>query len=632
MPKRIIVCCDGTGNDTRTNKQVWSNVGRIADCIVKDDNQIVGYLDGIGVGQCRVSSTVNMATGYGIDDKILKAYKFICTFYKSGDSVILTGFSRGAFTARCVTAFISDVGILSPKNSNIKNIKKIFVGWKELMNSPKEAEKRRQLFYKYNGKDESRRMIKALALWDTVSSLHFTPSDKSLYLVNTSLPGNVEYVFHALSLEEERRLFLPAIWQGNRPSTVKEIKQCWFRGTHSHVGGSHEQSSFHYANVSLMWMVTQIMKHEIIGLDEDQLKRVIASDGTAKDGWKSRPDLGIADSNTAGWRFLGKATQQPDGRRQQGRGMAECFHWSAVDQQGQIIEPFPPLKAATDLSRLAVEPVRQLEYEAIGWPGRYYQLTDQYTEWPGDPSPTSISQSQIFDLERPCKTGEGYDYLVRDSRFYNVFYLQRPQDDASRSPLDMEESTSFPAASSSTASSMSSVGPRNVGSSSRTAVIAEDTGYSEYRLVDPSTGYCPTYAERFTTSTTSSFRPNYGMSTTAGTDDPAYANHDSNVPDEQRYPPYQTNYADSPNSEVYDANRDSYYQRSVEDMDIYGTTDDKRQSQAVHASTSTASEQHIFQRDPETTEVYSQDWAVDNRRYEAERYRRSKARTSRRKR
>jgi len=65
MPKRISVCCDGTGNDTRTNSQVWSNVGHIADCIVDNakDKQVVRYLCGIGVSPWRTFGSVIMATG-----------------------------------------------------------------------------------------------------------------------------------------------------------------------------------------------------------------------------------------------------------------------------------------------------------------------------------------------------------------------------------------------------------------------------------------------------------------------------------------------------------------------------------------------------------------------------------------
>src|SRR5690348_5862140 len=87
---------------------------------------------------------------------------------------------------------------------------------------------------------------------------------------------------------------------------------------------------------------------------------------------------GIADSNTTFWQLLAILTGQFKGKRKQGKGIAECFHWSVVAQPGQPIEPLPPLKADTDLSGLAVESVRLLEEESIGWPGLYFQRTDKY--------------------------------------------------------------------------------------------------------------------------------------------------------------------------------------------------------------------------------------------------------------
>jgi len=49
------------------------------------------------------------------------------------------------------------------------------------------------------------------------------------------------------------------------------------------------------ANVSLVWILTQLMEHGLISLDEDQLQRVIASDGTAKNQWLSKQDCGLLD-------------------------------------------------------------------------------------------------------------------------------------------------------------------------------------------------------------------------------------------------------------------------------------------------------------------------------------------------
>ncbi len=41
-------------------------------------------------------------------------YNFICNNYCDGDDIILTGFSRGAFTARSVADLIAWAGLLTP--------------------------------------------------------------------------------------------------------------------------------------------------------------------------------------------------------------------------------------------------------------------------------------------------------------------------------------------------------------------------------------------------------------------------------------------------------------------------------------------------------------------------------------
>lgn len=44
---------------------------------------------------------------------IREAYSFICANYVDGDSIILTGFSRGAFTARSIADLIASIGLLT---------------------------------------------------------------------------------------------------------------------------------------------------------------------------------------------------------------------------------------------------------------------------------------------------------------------------------------------------------------------------------------------------------------------------------------------------------------------------------------------------------------------------------------
>jgi len=68
---------------------------------------------------------------------------------------------------------------------------------------------------------------------------------------------NIEYAFHALGLDERRRSYSPTIWEkaeGQEWPVV--LKQTWFPGVHSDIGGSYANDDL--ANITLAWMVSQL--------------------------------------------------------------------------------------------------------------------------------------------------------------------------------------------------------------------------------------------------------------------------------------------------------------------------------------------------------------------------------------
>lgn len=112
--------------------------------------QIVHYQPGIGTGTGRVSNNVDAMTGRGekvvflqsIWDPILRkplglskgiraAYSFISLNWSGPeDEIVLIGFSRGAFTVRCVAQFIQEVGLLT--KSGLRHLPKLFQIWRHL--------------------------------------------------------------------------------------------------------------------------------------------------------------------------------------------------------------------------------------------------------------------------------------------------------------------------------------------------------------------------------------------------------------------------------------------------------------------------------------------------------------------
>ncbi|KAK4505575.1 hypothetical protein PRZ48_003538 [Zasmidium cellare] len=136
LPKKLIVCCDGTWMDRDNGwskgafgqpgkPQSPSNVTRIARAILPDDEakhpQIVYYQAGIGTGLGLYEQLLGGGTGVGLSENIREAYAFLASNYaprdeiSPPDSIFLMGFSRGAFTARSLGGFIAAVGILTRK-------------------------------------------------------------------------------------------------------------------------------------------------------------------------------------------------------------------------------------------------------------------------------------------------------------------------------------------------------------------------------------------------------------------------------------------------------------------------------------------------------------------------------------
>jgi len=75
--------------------------------------------------------------------------------------------------------------------------------------------------------------------------------------VDTKVSENVEYAYHALALDEQRRPFSPTIWEKPAGQKLPKIlKQCWFPGVHSNVGGSYDDAEL--ADITLAWMISQL--------------------------------------------------------------------------------------------------------------------------------------------------------------------------------------------------------------------------------------------------------------------------------------------------------------------------------------------------------------------------------------
>ena len=128
MSKNIVVFSDGTGQDGGVRPdQRLSNIYKLyratrvgPDNDIDPARQVAFYDPGLGTdsdthGWTRARRTIGKAlasvAGRGIATNIIDCYEFILNHWRPGDRIFLIGFSRGAYTVRCVAQVLSLCGV-----------------------------------------------------------------------------------------------------------------------------------------------------------------------------------------------------------------------------------------------------------------------------------------------------------------------------------------------------------------------------------------------------------------------------------------------------------------------------------------------------------------------------------------
>ncbi|KAK7621837.1 hypothetical protein IWX50DRAFT_560339 [Phyllosticta citricarpa] len=304
---------EGTWLSPKWELQTPSNVTRIGRAILAEDAQdhpqIVYYQAGVGCGTSWVDHIIGGGVGAGLSENVREAYSFLANNYTDGDSIYLIGFSRGAFTARCIASLIGGIGLLT--KDGLSYFSRVFEDWQNagqqgyvpsIMNDVHEFELdkvdsknvdeylnayKKELMHLRMGLTREVK-IKAIGVWDTVGALGIptTPWLQSLGVpaflrplhpyrfMDTSLGNHIEFAFQALALDERRTAYSPAVW--SRPANCKTtVKQVWFPGVHSNVGGSYEDTGL--SDITLAWMMDQLADPAVgIEFDETYLAKAWA--------------------------------------------------------------------------------------------------------------------------------------------------------------------------------------------------------------------------------------------------------------------------------------------------------------------------------------------------------------------
>jgi len=256
----IIVCADGTWNRPEEDLEDDhpSNVLKIARAIAPEhgrERQHVFYDWGLGSYHSKLSAG---ATGGGIHKNILDGYRYIVQNYNSGDHIYLFGFSRGAYTVRALSGLINNCGILSRVDAAL-----VTEAWK-IYKSPLASNHpdgaNATAFRKRHAL--AARNVHFVGVWDTVGSLGIPFSlmgllDSHDEFYDTKMGSNMAIARHAIAIDEQREDFEPTVWL---PRPGVDLKQVWFAGVHSDVGGSYppdKRTGFVASDAPLGWMIKE---------------------------------------------------------------------------------------------------------------------------------------------------------------------------------------------------------------------------------------------------------------------------------------------------------------------------------------------------------------------------------------
>jgi uncharacterized protein (DUF2235 family) len=255
-----------------------------------------------------------LANGRGIYENIAETYLFLVDHYRPGDQIYIVGFSRGAFTARAVAGMINLFGIVTPHSRSLiltlirvyfstpgkskadmgfwprRSAKKTvrsahhnqMLATSTAIASPGATPAQITHYLAHikthrNTREEIASQVRAtfasadgacapihfVGVWDTVESVGMIGLQRKI----TSNGGTRDkpqfrHIRHALSLDEHRRTFAPRLYwdddydeNAGDPATGRSLRQRWFRGVHSDVGGGYAEREAGLSDQAYHWML-----------------------------------------------------------------------------------------------------------------------------------------------------------------------------------------------------------------------------------------------------------------------------------------------------------------------------------------------------------------------------------------
>ena len=388
MPKNILIFSDGTGQagGLRPDQRL-SNIYKLyratrngPDSPIDPHKQIAFYDAGLGTANDEGSVPIravrylrkflSTGVGFGISRNIADCYEAILKHYEPGDRIFLFGFSRGAYTVRCVAGVLRHCGVPTrapgtdhcPRfgralraiaDEAVRSVYEHGAGRSRERFEPERREKAARFRAKYGSDADGQSNVAPyfIGVFDTVAALgakgakrvlmnalilavllgttaafakatdlylqtgfwppfvayfaiaaaatvlpllagsfklirdypkkgrfrfHFAGWRSGFY--DQNLDERVRYARHALAIDELRADFPRVPWASTGSIVKREgepewLRQVWFAGCHSDIGGSYPEDESRLSDVALEWMVEQATEipHPVI-VDRSKLR------------------------------------------------------------------------------------------------------------------------------------------------------------------------------------------------------------------------------------------------------------------------------------------------------------------------------------------------------------------------
>ena len=343
--RRLIICCDGTWNWPESKRE--TNVVRMVRSLKPVDErngskvaQIIHYHQGVGTGNF-LDRLVGGGAGVGLSASVKACYGFLADNYRKGDEIFLFGFSRGAFVVRSLAGLIGEIGMM--RKAEMARFAEVWDWYCQ----GKEARDGDRATLDALAENRYRHVdIECIGVWDTVGALGIPGTRlcaQTYEFHDTSLGPHVRHAFQALAIDEQRGNFQGAVWvpykadRRKRGRPVQEprqeehpeqqgaerqvLKQMWFPGVHSNVGGGYPQHGL--SDTAFIWMLVQL--EALLGFDECNIASALDNADS------ERCPLGkLEDSRTLFWKLIACPVPRPVGIISE----TERVHGSAWERKG----------------------------------------------------------------------------------------------------------------------------------------------------------------------------------------------------------------------------------------------------------------------------------------------------------